>query len=59
MGLRTNANALVPNLQMPASLVAAGRKWYLLYDNYDALLDYNCAHSYALSVALLSDSIPR
>jgi membrane-bound lytic murein transglycosylase B len=25
--------------------------------NYDAILDYNCAHSYAITVALLGDAI--
>ena len=30
---------------------------YLVYDNYEALLAYNCAHTYALSVSLLSDAI--
>jgi len=25
--------------------------------NYDALLEYNCAHSYAITVALLGDAI--
>jgi len=25
--------------------------------NYDALLNYNCAHSYAISVGLLADRI--
>ena len=29
----------------------------LVYDNYEALLDYNCAHTYALSVALLADKL--
>jgi membrane-bound lytic murein transglycosylase B len=29
-----------------------------VYRNYDALLGYNCAHAYALAVALLSDRIP-
>jgi membrane-bound lytic murein transglycosylase B len=32
-------------------------KAYLVYDNYEALLAYNCAHTYALSVSLLSDAI--
>ena len=26
---------------------------FLVYRNYDALLEYNCAHAYAFSVALL------
>ena len=32
-------------------------KAYLVYENYEALLAYNCAHTYALSVSLLSDAI--
>jgi membrane-bound lytic murein transglycosylase B len=42
---------------MTASLVEAGSRTFLLYDNYEALLGYNCAHSYALSVGLLADRI--
>ena len=57
MGVQTTANSLVPNSDRPASLVVAGSRKYLLYDNYEALLGYNCAHSYALSVALLSDRL--
>ena len=29
----------------------------LVYPNYDVLLSYNCAHLYALSVAMLSDRL--
>jgi membrane-bound lytic murein transglycosylase B len=58
MGLRTTGNALVPGASLDASLVAAGTRQFLLYDNYEALLGYNCSHSYALSVALLADRIP-
>jgi membrane-bound lytic murein transglycosylase B len=28
-----------------------------VYRNYDALLEYNCAHAYALSVGLLANRI--
>jgi membrane-bound lytic murein transglycosylase B len=28
-----------------------------VYPNYDAILGYNCAHYYALAVALLSDRL--
>jgi membrane-bound lytic murein transglycosylase B len=59
MGLLTRDGAPVPSASLEASLVSAGSKWYLLYGNYEALLGYNCAHSYALSVALLADRIPR
>ena len=57
MGLRTTADRRCRARQMPASLVAAGTRTFLLYDNYEALLGYNCAHSYALSVALLADRL--
>lgn len=57
MGLRTTANQLIPASARPASLLIAGRRKFLLYDNYNALLGYNCSHSYALSVALLADRL--
>ena len=57
LGLRTLSNAALPSAKIEASLVTAGRRSFLLYDNYDALLGYNCAHTYALSVALLSDRL--
>ena len=56
-GLRTTSGATLPPADIDASLVMAGSRSFLLYDNYDALLGYNCAHTYALSVALLSDLI--
>lgn len=56
-GLRTMSATALPTIDINASLVMAGKRSFLLYDNYDALLDYNCAHTYALSVALLSDLI--
>jgi membrane-bound lytic murein transglycosylase B len=42
---------------MEASLVLGSSRQFLVYANYDAILEYNCAHAYALSVALLSDRI--
>ena len=54
-GCRT-ASAL-PKSDEPASLVSGTTRHFLVYANYDALLDYNCAHSYAISVALLGDAI--
>jgi membrane-bound lytic murein transglycosylase B len=57
MGLRTTGGARLPALAMPASMTVAGSRTFLLYDNYEALLGYNCAHSYALSVGLLADRL--
>ena len=36
-----------------------GNTAYLLTNNYRVILDYNCSNFYALTVALLSDSIAR
>ena len=57
MGLRTLGGAALPASAATASLVQAGTRTFLLYSNYDALLGYNCAHTYALSVGLLSDRL--
>ena len=39
------------------SLVSGSKRHYLVYSNYDALLQYNCAHSYAVSVGVLADRL--
>ena len=57
LGVRTIAGGALPKVDRSASLLNAGSKTYLVYQNYDALLGYNCAHAYALAVALLSDRI--
>jgi membrane-bound lytic murein transglycosylase B len=40
-----------------ASLVSGETRHFLVSRNYDALLEYNCSHSYAISVGLLADQI--
>jgi membrane-bound lytic murein transglycosylase B len=57
LGFRTMSRAPLPNSVVPASLVIAGARSFLVYANYEALLGYNCAHSYALSVGLLADRL--
>ena len=57
LGLRALNGAALPATAVSASLVQAGRRSFLLYANYDALLGYNCAHTYALSVGLLADRL--
>lgn len=42
-----------------ASLVSGTTRRFLVTGNYNALLEYNCAHAYALSVALLADRIAQ
>ncbi|MGE0039675.1 MAG: lytic transglycosylase domain-containing protein [Vicinamibacterales bacterium] len=58
-GVRTTAGRALPRVDRDASLVQAGARAFLVYGNYEALLEYNCAHAYALSVGLLSDRIGR
>jgi membrane-bound lytic murein transglycosylase B len=57
LGVRTLGGGALPKADMSASLVAGSKRYFLVYPNYDALLDYNCAHPYALSVALLGDRL--
>jgi membrane-bound lytic murein transglycosylase B len=56
-GLRALGNRPLPAGPTPASLVSAGPRHFLVYENYEAILGYNCAHTYALSVVLLADRI--
>lgn len=57
LGLRTTAQRPLPQAVITASLVRDGSRAFLVYDNYEALLDYNCAHTYAVSVGLLADRL--
>jgi membrane-bound lytic murein transglycosylase B len=47
----------LPPATMPASLVRGQNRNFLVYQNYQAILDYNCSNAYAVSVGLLSDKI--
>lgn len=58
LGLRAIDRRPLPRAPMSASLLRDGDRAFLLYDNYEALLDYNCAHTYALAVGLLADRLP-
>ena len=55
------AGAALPATAQMASLVSGTTRHFLVYQNYNALLEYNCAHAYAVSVALLADqmTVPR
>jgi membrane-bound lytic murein transglycosylase B len=57
LGVRLANNRPLPKTNLDASLVSGAKRHFLVYQNYDALLEYNCAHSYALSVGLLADRI--
>jgi len=57
MGVTRVDGGLLPSGKVPAGLVDVGQRQFLVYPNYDAILGYNCAHYYALSVALLADAL--
>jgi membrane-bound lytic murein transglycosylase B len=55
LGVRLPTGGDLPGEDTTASLVSGSTRRFLVSGNYDALLEYNCAHSYAISVALLAD----
>jgi len=57
LGVRAVDGTPLPTVKRDASLVHNGRRSFLVYNNYEALLGYNCAHTYALSVALLAERV--
>ena len=58
LGVRTIKGTALPKADVEASLIDTGKRAFLVYGNYESLLEYNCAHSYALAVALLSERLP-
>jgi membrane-bound lytic murein transglycosylase B len=57
LGVRLPDGKPLPDSDVPASLVAGSTRHFLVNPNYDAILEYNCSHSYAITVALLGDAI--
>ena len=57
MGVLAANGRPLPVSEQPAALVSGKTRHFLVYHNYDVLLDYNCAHPYALGVGLLADQI--
>ena len=57
LGVRNATGGALPRADIEAGLVETDTRAFLVYPNYDAILRYNCAHYYALTVALLSDRL--
>ena len=57
LGVRTAAGEPLPEKAPDSALVSGDTRAFLVNHNYDALIDYNCSHAYAITVALLADSI--
>ncbi len=58
LGVRLPNGGALPASLPDAAMVSGATRHFLVFGNYDALLEYNCAHSYAISVGLLADRIP-
>jgi len=57
LGVRTAKGDTLPEGTPDAALVTGESRTFLVFHNYDALLEYHCAHSYAIGVGLLADSL--
>jgi membrane-bound lytic murein transglycosylase B len=57
LGVRAVGGAALPEDTPDAALVTGESRAFLVFHNYDALLEYNCAHSYAIGVGLLADGV--
>lgn len=57
LGVRLPNGGNLPATPPDAALVSGATRHFLVDHNYDAILEYNCSHSYAISVGLLADQI--
>jgi membrane-bound lytic murein transglycosylase B len=57
LGVRLASGSRLPAAALQAALVRGKARHFLVYRNYDAILDYNCSNAYAVSVGMLSDRI--
>ena len=60
LGVRLPNDTFLPKRNLKASLVlpdGARGDSFLVYSNYSAIMSYNCAHHYAITVGLLADKI--
>ena len=57
LGVRTVSGGPLPVADFEASLVMGVKRHFLVYPNYQAILEYNCVNAYGLSVGLLGDRV--
>jgi membrane-bound lytic murein transglycosylase B len=58
LGVRTVGGKPLPAADLDiasAALVSGVKRHFLVYPNYEAILEYNCVNAYGLSVGLLAD----
>jgi membrane-bound lytic murein transglycosylase B len=47
----------LPTADLTASLVRGQKRHFLVYQNYNAILEYNCSNAYAVAAGLLADRV--
>ena len=57
LGVRLRSGRPLPRSDGPTSLVSGTTRFFLVTSSYDAILEYNCSHAYAITVGLLGDAI--
>jgi len=57
LAVHSTVRGTLPAKIEQTSLVSGTSRHFLVSSNYDALLEYNCAHAYAISVGILADKI--
>jgi membrane-bound lytic murein transglycosylase B len=57
IGVRLATGGALPENAPDAALVSGASRHFLVHHNYDAFLEYNCAHSYAVAVGLLANQV--
>jgi membrane-bound lytic murein transglycosylase B len=56
LGLRARGGGTIPEKDLEASLISGVKRHFLVYPNYQAILEYNCVNAYGLSVGVLADA---
>jgi membrane-bound lytic murein transglycosylase B len=59
LGVTLRGGAALPAGDLTASLVRGSSRFFLVYRNFHALLDYNCSNAYAVTIGLLADALGR
>jgi membrane-bound lytic murein transglycosylase B len=57
LGVRLPGGRALPAAALDASLVRGQRRAFLVYRNFEAVLDYNCSNAYAIAVGVLADRL--
>lgn len=57
LGVTIPGGGALPVAPIDASLVRGRQRHFLVYRNFEAILEYNCSNAYAVSIGVLADRI--